>query len=137
MYSMEFIQELLQLFDKYDQHDDLMWRTGRMWGGGNFEEPASFMVRCNDTFEWGCADMEDVTPDNLPLLRSAFEDCHREHGYVGTTYATMLFVARVRQMRPQGAAYPPDDLGGIIKLLNECGPEREVGLGNPRPAPSV
>jgi hypothetical protein len=43
-----------------------------------------------------------------------------------------LFVARVRNMRPQGAAYKvryPEEIWG---LFNAAGPEREVGLGNPR-----
>lgn len=41
-----------------------------------------------------------------------------------------LFAARVRGMRPQGAAYtfyPPE----TWPLFDACGPEREIGFGNP------
>jgi hypothetical protein len=43
-----------------------------------------------------------------------------------------LFAARVRKMRPQGAAYKVRYDESIWHLFNECGPEREVGNGNPR-----
>lgn len=43
-----------------------------------------------------------------------------------------LFAARVRGMRPQGAAYKVRYDKSIWHLFNECGPERETGPGNPK-----
>ena len=43
-----------------------------------------------------------------------------------------LFAARVRQMRPQGAAYKVRYDESIWPLFDECGPVREVGFGNPK-----
>lgn len=43
-----------------------------------------------------------------------------------------LFAARVRSMRPQGAAYKVRYDKSIWPLFDACGPEREIGMGNPR-----
>lgn len=58
------------------------------------------------------------------------EDAYRSSRIRGCV--SDLFAARSRKMRPQGAAYKvryPEELWG---LFNAAGPEREVGLGNPR-----
>jgi hypothetical protein len=46
-----------------------------------------------------------------------------------------LFVCRERKMRPQGAVYPEDRR--FWPLFDACGPEREVGLGNPHASPEA
>jgi len=43
-----------------------------------------------------------------------------------------LFAARVRKMRPQGAAYKVRYDESIWPLFDACGPVREVGFGNPK-----
>lgn len=43
-----------------------------------------------------------------------------------------LFAARARKMRPQGAAYKVRYPEPLWESFNAAGPEREVGLGNPR-----
>lgn len=96
-------------------------------------------IRCNDVFWWGCADAEEVVPANIEALEQAYTDADLD--------GAILFVARVRGMRPQGAFYhliSPENL----HFFNAAGPEREIDLGNPkneqgeylykrRPAPGV
>lgn len=82
-------------------------------------------VGCNDIFFWGCADAEDINEETLPLYHKALEDCGENH-----EVAAMLYCARIRKERLQGAAYSfvPEVLW---QLFHDCGPEREVGFGNP------
>lgn len=116
--------EVLSLVAEYEQHDILWWRCD-----GDYA-PITIWVRCSDAFCWGSADGEEVTPDNLPELRRAFEDAERVCPRFGKIYADTLFVARVRGMRPQGAAYPKD-YPQLWPLFDACGPERETDLHNP------
>jgi hypothetical protein len=44
-----------------------------------------------------------------------------------------LYAARIRKMRPQGAAYP--ERAATQALFDACGPERAIGFGNPRRPP--
>jgi hypothetical protein len=79
-------------------------------------------VICNDVFYWGTADLEEVTPENFHILEQSLKD--------DEFYGDILFCARVRKMRPQGAFYKSLD-DNQKKLFNECGPEREIDLTNP------
>jgi hypothetical protein len=90
-------------------------------------------VNVSDVFAWGCADAEDVTPETLPLLEQACLDL-RAIGRSEVVYTADLYAARVRGMRPQGAAYPKER-AATQALFDACGPEREIGLGNPRKPP--
>lgn len=126
----EFAVEVLRRFagdDTGADADDLWWRTDGEYA------PATFWVKCGDQFYWGCADLEELTPENLGTLDAAVADCRAVDPVVGGSYAAMLFCCRVRGMRPQGAAYPDDRR--FWELLDACGPRREPGLGNPRPHP--
>lgn len=109
-------------------------------------EKQEIAVICSDIFIWGCSDAEEIeTSDDIELLRQSIKDCtsiepHSSHG-------TLLYCARKRNMRPQGAYYKyldvydykkdqPRELNKeatakMYKLFNDAGPEREVGLGNP------
>lgn len=109
---MDFIEKLLKLTAQFHSCDSIFW-----------DEDLRFYVNCNDVFDWGCSDAEEVTPENIHLLEQSFKD--------DRIYAETLFCARVRKIRPQGAAYPPKEREKTIQLLNECGPERKTGLGNP------
>jgi len=87
------------------------------------EEGEIPFVLCNDFFFWGCADGEDVTPENFALFKECIELAGRCDG-------PLLFCAKIKQERPQGIAY------GMLNpeywpLFDACGPEREVGFGNP------
>lgn len=88
-------------------------------------------VNCSDRFWWGTADSEEITPENIDLFEQAYEDAAKAEGG-DPVYNDILFVARVRKMRPQGYCYrnyPP----ALAALFDACGPEREVGLLNPYP----
>jgi hypothetical protein len=117
-----FVLEVLSLFE--DEQESVMWRVQQ-------DGTVRFFATCSDVFHWGCADCEEITEANLPVLREAFEDLGpdgQEH------LAGELFAARVRGMRPQGAMYKYID-GGVRHLFDACGPERETGFGNPQAQP--
>ncbi|MBY0355526.1 MAG: hypothetical protein K2Q12_07325 [Rickettsiales bacterium] len=79
-------------------------------------------VNCNDLFGWGCADSEEVELDDL----ASFQECLTLVPKGGID----LWVCRKRQARPQGAVYSYYDKEHW-PLFDACGPEREIGFGNP------
>ena len=108
--------------------DSVWWRLD------DKEEELELYINCNDAFYWGCADREEITPENIEALESAKKALGAdEHGFAG-----LLFCARVRELRPQGALYGyiPEELW---PLFDACGPVREVDIGNPKehPTPST
>lgn len=104
--------------------DDIWWRTDAEYA------PVTMMVNCNDLFFWGCADCEEITPEDIDALEKAIADAKAvDDGGNGH----LLWVARKRGMRPQGAYYKYFK-EGMKALFNECGPERETGFGNPEKA---
>lgn len=130
-----FVLRVLRAYDKVQGQEDLFWRTPAT--GCDY----AFFVNCSDVFWWGTGDMEEITPDNIEQLEQAITDVHAvawRHGHL----APDLFVARLRQQRPQGAWYQqirkyqaPDSketIERILALFDECGPEREQDLWNPK-----
>lgn len=119
MEQNEFIIAVLRLFDEMDSHESLWWRV--------YDNRVVFLINCNDWFAWGCADAEEITPDNLEVLSACMRDMPVDHEHM----AYLLFCCRVRKMRPQGACYRsihPD----IRHLFDACGPARGTGFGNPK-----
>lgn len=107
----EGYRKLLILASDYDQYSSLYWNSD-----------LEFFINCNDLFFWGCADLEPILDSDLEFL----EACWKETELFGSE----LYCARKRKLRPQGAYYKhmtPE----IAKLFDACGPEREVGFGNP------
>ena len=102
---------------------DFWWRTDTEYA------PITMFVNCNDFFWWGCADCEDVTAENIHLLEEVAKECEEIQEY-SSEHAPLIFCARVRGERPQGAYYDyfPKSLW---PLLDACGEERETGFGNP------
>jgi len=123
MIDQQFILDVLDLFSREDLVGMLSWCCDEEYA------PITFWVKCSDTFCWGCADAEVLTPETLPILKQAIEDCKRIDPVFGSVYACDLFTARIRQMRPQGAAYPENR--DLWPLFDACGPERETRFGNP------
>ena len=116
----EFQVKVFKLFDQYDIHELLSW-----W----FDEDRLFLgVDVSDFFSWGCSDYEEITEDNFGRLVSAIKYLDENHEFKNA-YGPKLFVARERKCRPQGASYFKNET--INKLFDECGPPREIGLGNP------
>lgn len=130
-----FAFRVLRHFAQYDDYDAIIWWVDR-------DAPTiSIKVKCSDLFCWGCADAEEITPDNIELLESTYAEVF------GLRYASPpekrnnawlcagdLFCCRARKMRPQGAAYSKE-YRDIWPLFDACGPERETGMGNPNPRP--
>lgn len=134
-YSPDFVARVLAHFDRWDAHDNLYWRTGRKYGGGEYPRPAAFFVNVNDVFRWACSDLEEVTPANVHALEQAYADAEAAVK-LGHVYGAELFAARVRGERPQHAAYPKPEYAALWPLFDACGPDRPVGLGNPHPHPA-
>jgi hypothetical protein len=131
--DLNFILKVLYIFKDIDCQDDLWWYMDSEKG------PVSFSVNCNDLFYWACADSEDITPDNIELLEQTIRDIRARIDNNITMdramlfQAPILFVARVRKMRPQGAAYGYIN-SKIWDLFDACGPERGNEFGNtPKP----
>lgn len=123
--SLSFIHAVLDLAQRADFRGELIWRSD-----------GAALIVCvdvSDVFAWGGADAEDLTPERLPLLAQAVADLRAIHPN-DDMYAVDLFAARLRGMRPQGAAYPKER-AATQALFDACGPERPTGLGNPRKPP--
>ncbi len=86
----------------------------------------SVTLDCSDSFSWGTADAEPLTIEQLPILKQAIIDAEYD--------AELLYCARVRKMRPQGAMYEYID-EKKWDLFNACGPEREIDFLNPKLIP--
>lgn len=125
----DFTVCVLTLIRRKDLHSTFYWQTE------GDAAPLTFFLNCNDLFAWGSADAEDITPDNIERLEKAIEECEAIDSDDGAMIGCDLFVCRERGMRPQGACYPqgggyPEDRR-FWPLFDACGPEREVGIGNP------
>lgn len=119
-----FAANVLALFAMADIRDELGWTvtpTGiELW------------ANVSDVFAWGSADAEDITPERLPILEQAYQDLEA----VGAkSCMAELYAARVRGMRPQGAAYPKN--AAAAALFDACGPDRKLDLLNPKLPPAA
>lgn len=142
-WTVEALARFFRMTDDADVHDGFWWRAN-----GPEYEPFKILVNCNDLFWWACADCEEVTPDNLDVLERSFADikpfCERmreswrdgtskETPTVMMSEALLLFCARARGMRPQGAFYdqwPPE----VAALFDAAGPARGGPDDTPRRA---
>jgi hypothetical protein len=126
MTNTEFVLEVLKVTIEFDCTDSLFWKF----------ENNIFKVYavCNDLFYWATADLEEITEENLPEIRKAFADAIAAYPKFGEIYGLDLFCARMRHIRPQGAAYPKEWRGTSIKalwkLFDDCGPERPMDIFN-------
>lgn len=118
------IRRLLKLVEKYEIEDRVHW-----------DRTLTFYIICNDFFHWGCADGENIeTTEDMDLL----ENCMKEIKYhikdpmdfTWENTATLLYCAKKRGTRPQGAYYQYIS-ERYWDLFDACGPEREVSFGNP------
>jgi len=93
--------------------------------------PLVVSVDCSDDYIWGCADFEDLTNADMPLLRRCYLDAKELVGDLSlTTYGFplgSLFCARKRKLYPTnllnhfGFSYWPEEIRqGWIKLLEEA-----------------
>lgn len=117
----QFIFDLLSLTAEYDVNHALAWT----------QDLTGFYFGCNDCFAWACADAEDIEPGDLPAIRQALEDekAAKDRPYADSD-GVLLWIARKRQLRPQGALYQHID-SRMWPLFDACGPAREVDVINP------
>jgi len=121
----EYKINLLKLAAEYDFREDLYWN-----------KDLRFLIMCSDVFAWGYADLESITSqEDVDLLEQCIKDC-QVAGQFGEVYASQLYCAKKRKMRPQGAYYKHIEVKELWPLFDACGPEREVNFGNPKPRPS-
>lgn len=92
MANFEYTRDVLDLFAKLDITEDLIWHVR----GGMI----NFSVMCSDTFMWGGADAESLRPEDLKLFRTCVSDLREISSEAVARYATILFSARKRGMRP-------------------------------------
>jgi hypothetical protein len=123
--QLRFLHALLALSSRIDLGEQLMLHTDG--------QRIHASVNISDVFWWGGADSEDVTPETLPALEQAYTDLRAVDPY-DDMYTAELYAARLRGMRPQGAAYPKER-AATQALFDACGPERPTGLGNPHKPP--
>jgi hypothetical protein len=124
--ASDFTMRVLDIFADIDAHSELFWRAEG--------DEMRFFVICNDVFAWALADAEPLTPENIHVLEGALADL-RAIREGAEDEAPLLFCARSKGLRPQGAMYAhiaPD----CWALFDACGPPRAVGFGNPRPHPT-
>ncbi len=120
--------EVLRIFS-FNHTEDIWWRENE-----ENREQLDFYINCSDFFYWGSSDVELITSEKLGILYEAkaeidtleIADHLKEYG--------LLFCAKVRGMRPQGAYYKYLD-EAMWPLFDECGPMRETGSGNPHGHP--
>lgn len=125
---LAFITRVMEIFSlSHADTYDLFWRVD----DGELKLYASI----SDVFAWGGSDCEGITPNSLAVLEQAYIDLKAVQA---EEFTAELYTARMRGMRPQGAWYPTgahESWRQIYDLFNACGPERPIGLGNPKKPP--
>jgi hypothetical protein len=123
--------QVLALWEEADLYEDLFWRVTRTPQGlGLHKTEVRLFAQCSDLFYWATADLEEIVPEDLPLLRSTLDDLK----LVGATYyLNELFSCRKRKLRPQKPWYKHFEAGPgalpaqpeVAALFDECCTEQE------------
>lgn len=111
----------------FDYTDQLWWRE-------DDDGALRIFVPCSDFFAWATADVEEITDENISSLEATVAECEAIRGRWNGEDGFLLWCARERGMRPQGAYYANLDRD-LWHLFDACGGPRVVGLGNPKPHP--
>lgn len=119
-WKTEIAVKFLQLINHYDLGLDYI----------HTNSVSDIIVNCNDVFFWACGDGECIeSQEDLDLLESCIRDI-RGIESLFSEEPFILFCARKRKLRPQGAYFGyinPEN----IELFKAAGPERLVDFGNP------
>lgn len=111
-----------------DIHEQIYWSINKEG------EIKAFFI-CNDIFYWATADGVDIEIKDIPGIKKIFKEFDGEIDEFDKTgerfMAILLWCARKRKMRPQGAYYKhiPNNLH---PLFDACGPERTIDIWNPK-----
>ena len=149
--DIEYVRRVFECFNTFEgmNPENLWWRTDSEYA------PVTFFVNCNDFFAWAFADAVEITKGgnitkdgdedggSIELLESTIKELKEKFpsgrgskgdfkaGNLAIQWqADLLFCARARKMRPQGAFYKhlkPE----LHDLFNACGEERGVNFINP------
>jgi hypothetical protein len=112
--------EVLSLFERADNMTEaVVWRVD-MTPGSNRD--ISLSALCSDFFAWATADAEEITVEDIPLLKSCLDDLRKADG--ATYYLGELFAARKRKMRPQKPCYKGME-PSVAALFDACATEAE------------
>lgn len=126
MDRLEYYERIMGLLHDHDFLDAVCWfprREGENQEGDEIPDGGYFAaIVCNDVFYWGTADLEYIKEDELDL----FDQCLTADPIRGV----LLFCARKRGMRPQGAFYKMLD-DKEKELFRRGLPERETDIANP------
>ena len=108
----QFKINLLKLAAKHDFIYDIAWN-----------EDLVFSITCNDVFH-RAADAEEITSqEDVDMIEQAAKEL-LEINPSADVWATFLFIARKRKMRPLCNWHLGID-NEIVELFNACRPERE------------
>lgn len=138
---LEYVLVVLKIMEQADCFESLLWRVkdGR----------CAFSLMCSDTFAWGCADAEEVTPDDVPLLWITWQDLKAiqdaDRASAALCDLPELYAARKRCMRPMNAwmasqdgtrkkppgTAPKPEWEPVKALFQAAGPERDSTWGAP------
>lgn len=121
-----FATRVMEIFSlsHADSYGDLFWRVD--------DGELKLYANVSDVFVWGGSDVEEITRETLPELERAYADLKAVQA---EEFTAELYAARLRRMRPQGAAYPSDTHESwrkVYALYDACGPERAIDVGNPK-----
>ncbi len=130
--NLRFIEKVINLLINNDMYGEILW--------GRSDGQINAAVMCSDIFFWGCSDAEELTEEALPVLEQAYKDCDaivlevfaNGNELTGETFGSLLYCARQRKLRPQGACYKAVLPEELRPLFDACGPEREIDIGNPQ-----
>jgi hypothetical protein len=107
-----WVMKVMAFMAEHDLYEEIWWH-----------QDLSFFVGCNDWFYWATADAVDLLEEDFPVLEKAVAD-------MGAIYGCLLYCARQRGTRPQGAAYKHLSEEQAA-LFDAAGPPRSDDLHNP------
>lgn len=123
--------EAAEVFAMFAEAEDfeggLFWRVDMAPGR---DREMKLFAQCSDFFYWATADLEEITRDDIPLLRQTLSDLKAIGAEEELDH---LFAARKRRMRPQRPCYKDFD-PPVAALYDACSTEGERTAADKRDA---
>jgi hypothetical protein len=112
---------VLDIFWHADASSELFWRVD--------EGELTLYAMCSDWFHWASADLEPITPADVPLLKQTWADLLAIGRDDAERYLCGLYACRRRRMRPMVQVFTDDHAAppAVQALLAACGDERHLG----------
>lgn len=122
----------MKTFDEVKQVVESLWDMGDAfwWRTSHDKSEVWCLCNCNDFFAWATADCERYEPEDIEPLKTAMAECEKLKEYSSFEWGPLLWIARKRKERPQGAFYKsiPEYLH---PLFDACGEPRKKEFLNP------